>query len=185
MRAVVIENEYDVDNYIKAFIKDNPKLFSHVEEMTFAQHRGEEAILEEVLKSEAIIVATTWMYKDQVEEYLDAFLNEKFPVKSIFVHHFVNTLNEWKTRSWDKKLFDKVKQIFEKGFKIYDFMEDPDRNDRILDGLNMVGEKDFPRSKYTYFEIKYSKENNLFYIDHKYYNLKSQIEEEQKNLKNS
>jgi hypothetical protein len=190
MKAVVIENEYDVDNAVKAFVKDNPELFTEVKEFTFAQHRQEE-IVETVLKSDAIIVATTFMYKDQVEDYLDAFLKPEFPLKTIYVHTLLYRLNEWK-RGWgeEKALFDKIKQVLKKGFKIYDFREDPDGKQDIMDGLNklqslFISEDEqnlHGRAKMIPFELKYSDEHDLFYIENRYYDLKNQIEDEQEEL---
>ncbi len=181
MKAIIIENEYEVENCIKALLKDNPDLFESVQEELYCLHRPAESLLPEVLKNDAIIVASTWMYKDQVEEFIDGFLKPEFPKKmKIFLHYFTNELNSWK-HGWgrEKELFDKVKQLIVKGFELYEFGQDHDLEGDIMDGLNSIGHWDdqiFPRHKTGYDLIKWDQEADLFY--NKFYSLEDERETE-------
>lgn len=185
MKGLIIENEYEVDGYIQCFLKDNPRLFESIQEELYCLHRGTESLLPEVLKNDAIIVSSTWMYKDQLDEFLDAFLNPKFPKKMIFfVHWITRTINEWKndsiwtTESQDR--FNKIKKLIQSGNTIYDFSEDYDyKGPKIMDGLDGYSSK-YGRDKYGYWEVKYSKKYDLFYT--KVDNLKYQRDEETKKL---
>jgi hypothetical protein len=180
MKALIIENEFDVDHSIKAFLKDNPKLFSEVEEQIFCKDRPAEDLKSSILKADAIIVASTWMYKDQLEEYLNSFLHPKFPKKlKFFIHSFTRTINEWGHgyEFWNEKdLFAKIKQLRSKGHKLYDFFEDPRKKHNIIDDLNL-SHSDHKRAKYVYKPMIYSAENDLFYLNHPYYDLQGMIED--------
>lgn len=63
MKAIIIENEYEVDESIQAFLKDNPSLFSEVQEELYCLHRDVRGLIPEILNNDAIITASTWMYK--------------------------------------------------------------------------------------------------------------------------
>jgi len=84
MKALIIENEYDVDSSIRAFLKDNPSLFESVNEQTFCKHREMMDLARFIHEADAIIIATTWMYKDQVIEYLDFSDKKKEDIRGPF-----------------------------------------------------------------------------------------------------
>lgn len=183
LKAIIIENELVVDMSIQAFVKDNKKQFVSIQEELYCLQRDKADLLPEILKNDAIIVASTWMYKDQLEEFLDAFLDQRFPKKMIFfVHRFVRTLNSWKYNGYseEKRIFEKVKTLLSNGHKLYDYMQNPTKKSTIKDGLNSdwANNPHHERSKVEFWEMKYSKEHDLFYIDHEYFTLKSMLEEE-------
>lgn len=182
MKALIIENEWEVDTYVQAFLKDNPTLFESVQEELHCLSRGPEELVQYVLANDAIIVASTFMYKDQLEDFLDAFLDPKFPVKKLFVHWITSTLNKWKL-GWtqEKDLFAKVKQLVKKGCIIYDFGEDNEKSYDIQDDLGFY--KGSSRAITGYWEVYYSEEHDLFYTEHSYHNLKSEIEDESDEIK--
>lgn len=177
MKGLVIENEFTVDESVQAFLKDNPTLFTEVDEQLYCLQRGLEEMKHYILENDAIIVASTFMYKDQLEDYLDAFLNPKFPKKMTFyIHGLIRKLNGWKYDSiWsdEKELFEKVKQLMENGHKIYEFGEDYDAKE-VVDDLNF-SHKERSRHMYTEQTVKYSKEHDLFYTGK--YDLKDLIKE--------
>lgn len=170
MTTLIIENEYDIDPQIKAFLKDNPNLFEAVSKQTFALHRKLEDLREHIMKTDSILVASTWMYKDQLEEYLDLFANPKFPKKlKFFIHSFVNKLNSWKydeVRSLrEPHLFDKVVKVIKNGHEMFDYSEDGfDAEYSIVDRLNIFHEEQ-KRRPYVYHPMRYSDEHQLFYLE--------------------
>lgn len=165
MKALIIENEWEVDYSIQAFLKDNPKLFKSVQEELFCIKRPTEQFLPFILNNDAIIVASTWMYKDQLLEFVDGMLNPKFPPKKIFAHWILNTLNRWKHGNMDEReLFLKVKQLLEKGFELFDF-DEGDRKKKIVDNLNWCKEN-ISRSLYQHWKVEYSEKDDLFYTKH-------------------
>lgn len=180
MKALIIENEYVPDESILAFIKDNPDEFESVQEELYCLHRSEKELLGYILKNDAVIVASTWMYKDQLRTFLKGLNDPKFPKKiSFYVHRFVRTLNEWKQDGWrgEKDLFAGIKLLLKNEHIIYSYEEDPEGDDSIYDDLNYSHEPR-KRSKYIKFLLKYDKDSDLFYTDHQYYTLEKQIEDE-------
>lgn len=163
MKGIIIENEYEVDDSILAFLKDNPTLFAEVQEELYCLHRGEKELIPYIIENDAIIVASTWMYKDQLETFLDGFLLKEFPIKKIFVHDIVRVLNDWLYSSYssERTLVEKVINLINKGFEIFTFRSDYD-SEEIFDDLNWF-RKERNRFPYTYKKIKYSKEYNFFY----------------------
>lgn len=181
MKALIIENEYELDESIQAFLKDFPDLFEEVQEELFCLQRGKEELLPYILESDAIIVASTWMYKGQLEEFIDAFLDKRFPKKiSFFIHNFVHSVNEWKHGfSQEKRIFEKIVKLHSSGHTINDFGEGY-KGEQINDGLNYI--KTIPRTKYVYYKVSYSKPSKLFYSKHQFYTLK-EVQEDEKRYK--
>lgn len=166
-KVLIIENEYDLDNSIQAFLKDNPGLFESVNQQTFCLNRKVEDLFRFVPEVDTIMIATTFMYKDQVISYCKKFLslpNETEYKFNFFVFRCCRTFNEWKskTESWqeEKELRELIIELLARGHKIYDYHEDHDKPSDIDDGLN------YPiqfRSPYTYHELSYSYEHDVFY----------------------
>ncbi len=50
MKAIIIENEYTVDESILAFLKDNPNLFESVQEELYCLHRNTKYLVPENLE---------------------------------------------------------------------------------------------------------------------------------------
>lgn len=183
MKALIIENERSIEYSVKAFLKDNPDLFEDVDDEMYCLDRQTEDLLPKILASDALIVSSTWLYKDQLNDYLDAFLNPKFPKKmKFYIHQFTWQVNDWQyndsTFMREPELFQKIKGILAAGHTIYDFFEDPKTRagSDVIDNLNISHEL-HSRGKYVAFEMKYSKREDMLYIPHEYYNLKSNIEE--------
>lgn len=163
MKAIIIENEYTVDESILAFLKDNPNLFESVQEELYCLYRDTKSLVPEILKNDSIIAASTWMYKDQLEEFLDGFLSKGFPTMNIFAHRICNTLNEWNKEGYlgEKELVSKVVKLLDEGFIIYDFYEDMYSDKSITDSLNIF-HKEYIRVPYIYKKIFYNKELKEF-----------------------
>lgn len=170
MKGIIIENEYTVDESIQAFLQDNPHIFESIDEQLFCLERKTGDLAQRVLKADAIIVASTWMYKDQLEDYLDAFLDDKFPIKTVFCTNIASTLNDWKTKSsfWnEKELEEKVSKLIKKGWKFYDISQDSfDYVPNTIKGTYW-GEN---RPKFSYSELNI--EDGIYYND--YYDLEFQ-----------
>lgn len=148
MKAIIIENELMLDEHISKFLEENPNLFTEIQEELYCLHRNQYDLVEEILKNDAIIVASTWMYKDQLEEYLEGF--QYIPAKKIFAHDILNTLNEWNGNGdlyfKELELIKLILKLIENGFEIFSFYKDYDVKPFI----------------YTYKQIKYNKEQNIF-----------------------
>lgn len=147
MKAIIIENELMLDDNISKFLEHNPNLFSEIQEELYCLHRSSSDLVEEILKNDAIIVASTWMYKDQLEEYLMGF--QHIPPKKIFVHNVLYTLNEWNDNNncfKEPKIVKLIIELMDKGFEIYSFYKDYDVKPHT----------------YNFKQIKYNKTQNLF-----------------------
>lgn len=161
MKALVIENEHEIEYNVSAFLKDNPDLFESVNIQTYCIHRKLEDIGRFIHTSDAIIISTTWLYIDQIEAYIDSFLDGPFKDKNIcfYVHDFLHDLNE---RDKLKQIRDKIIKLLASGRKIYDFKEDLECKDVIYDEFNFFYDIDSPRRPYAYSEIKYNEKANTF-----------------------
>lgn len=128
MKAIIIENEYEVDVNVQHFLQDYPDLFESVDEQLYCLHRSEEELIKRVMAADAIVVASTWMYKDQLEDFLDGFLTEGFPPKKVFAYWISKTLNEWKfyPESWrrEPEIIEKIEALIKKGWEFYDYYSD-------------------------------------------------------------
>lgn len=164
MKAIIIENEYAVDEYIQAFLQDHPDLFESVDEQLYCLHRSEEGLLEYVLEADAIVVASTWMYKDQLRQFLEGFTHPDFPPKTIYCHWLSGTLNKWKhsRHSWEREedIVKMIETLIERGWKFYEFSEDY--------GTEWI-ENTIPyarfhqRQKTVYFPLEYDEETGYYY----------------------
>jgi hypothetical protein len=176
MKAIIIENEYNVDERIEAFLKDNPSLFESVQEELYCLHRSPEELFQEIMKNDAIIVASTWVYKDQLETFLKSFNNPQLTKTfHFYISDILRTLNEWNESSeyWrsEPELIQLILGLFKKGNKIYQFSENWDSDIEIIDNLNYM-HSERKRNPYESWEVLYDKESNLFYLkDNRYYSL--------------
>lgn len=180
MKALIIENEYEVDTSIQAFLKDNPTLFESVDEQLFCQMRGAEELAPYIVKADAIVIATTWMYKEQVEEFIDAFLDGPLKNKPMkfFIHWCSLKFNEWRFGWMDEKeLRAKIVKLMKRdGIIVYEYFEDDKAEHNIEDELNIMRQV-WKRAKYVHFPLRYSDDENLFYNDHPYYTLEEQLDD--------
>lgn len=166
MKVLIIENEYDLDNSIKAFLKDVPDVFESVDIQLFSLNRSVGGMFELIKKVDTILIATTFMYKDQVIEYIDAFLKLPEGIHyNFFVHSACFSFNDMKrASSWETEkieLREKVIMLMDKGHTIYDFAEDGNTPFDIEDDYTYPSTK---RHKYRYDKLEYDHETNTFHI---------------------
>lgn len=147
MKALIIENEYRIDEAVEEFLQDNLTLFENVTELVSCLARKEDEILHNLLTHDTYIVASTFTYSSQLEKFLELFLKPEFPIKTLFVNNIVNRLNNWKYNKTaylrNYKVFDSVVKILEKGFILNDYYEGED-------GV-------------IYSKVSFSKEDEIFY----------------------
>ena len=179
MRALIIENQWDVDNDIKAFLKDHADMFTSVREELYCAHRHLEEFVPMIMESDAIIVASTFMDKDQLEDYVDAFLDGPFkdlPMK-FYICNFVYHLTKWK-RSWDseRELRGKIAQLVQNGREILCFSTSYGTG-TTTDDFNYMNE-DRERSVTGIHPLQYSKEHDIFYTADRYDTLECILKEE-------
>lgn len=180
MKALIIENEIHLDISIQAFLNDNPKLFTEIDEQLYCLNRSMKSLLPHVMDADAIVVASTWMYKDQLLEYLEAFTNKFFTKKlSFYVYSFIRTLNEWgnSEERWQREdtLFTLVKTLIDNGHKLYDYFYDDENGEKVTDKLDLLSTyDDKERERYTVIphELFFDKKSNLFFNKtYKYHSL--------------
>lgn len=187
MKAIVLENDWHPDVVIGGFLKDNPDLFESVDIQTYIKDRDPKSIIPNILVADAILVASTFIYKDQLEDFLDLFLSEGFPTKKLYIQRAATQLNDWKTDpSWlhNEIYEEKTAKILEKGFELFDVREDHDTEFFEDEFVYFPGSK---RNKYTYYPVLYSKEIGCYYLEtHSWMNLEDVKEEfiEKLNKKN-
>lgn len=182
MKALIIENEYDVDAVIKAFLRDNPTLFETVEDETFCLNRKVEDLFQYIMKVDTIIIATTFMYKDQVIEYVEAFLKLPPTMKfNFFVHRCVRTFNYWgKAEEWQteaKELRALIIKLIQAGHTIYDYAECWEGKE-VKDEFNVSGIGSPKRRLFKHNQLHYDTTSDLFYVnDREYFDLKEMKDE--------
>lgn len=164
MKAVIIENEYDVPNELQAFIDENKDLFTEVDIQLFCKERPLQDIARFVIPANAVIVMSTFMYKDQLEEFVRAFASGALGTKKFYIYYFTRQLNEWLELS-ERYLFDdydgfllNVKKLV-KEQDVYTINED---YNAPQDKLDITFNK-YPRSPYRPFKIHYNEEENYFW----------------------
>lgn len=103
MKALIIENEYDIPEELREFLKDNPDLFSSVDEQIACRHRPLQDLGRHIAEADAIIVMSTFMYTDQLEQMVQAFAKGPFSGKDFkfYIYRFMNHLNGWNIKRAD------------------------------------------------------------------------------------
>lgn len=165
--VLIIENEYDVDHSIKAFLADFPNLFQKVNKQINCLNRKTEDLMRFIPDADSIMIASTYRYADQVVEYCEAFLN--IPKKyNFFVNSACFKFNDFAKDKYNndkKQLRELIIKMIEAGHQIYDFSEksmfDMTENDRIYDGNGFYSDYRYP---YEYDLLHYDKESDKFYI---------------------
>jgi len=170
-KAIIIENERDIVGSLKGFLKDNPDLFSETTLVSQARHRPE-AVGEKLKEGyNAIIVSSTFIYKDQLEDNVKLFsdLNLTF-----FVEHAVTSLNEListfiglpKHRDNFKDYNTFITTIIEwvKKDCVYTITQDLTKPSKIFDEYHGWSTYESQwRQKWEYKLVKYSLKYNIFY----------------------
>lgn len=102
MKGFIIENEYKLEEALSKFRSWSIDigLFSDIEIQYSSLNMGMEMLVDDIIKADAIIVQSTWMYIDQLEEYVEAFLSGKLGKKEFYIvggyeNHFTNNFDEF------------------------------------------------------------------------------------------
>lgn len=180
MKGLIIENEYFVPAELEGFIKDNPELFPNgidvdVDVKTSCLHRKMEDIARFIPDADAIIVMSTFMYKDQLENYVAAFASGKFGKKKFYCYRFEANANEFLLTNSKYLYMDlpALKENLKKLFldhEVYDIVKDDESetviHDEFWDGASMMinlgsGARD--RKPYKAVRLLYHPELNIVY----------------------
>lgn len=179
MKAIVIESEYEIDEAVKAFLKDNPDLFESVDEQIACMYRPIEDIGRYVLDADAVVVASTWGNKEQLVDYAKAFVSGKLGKKKFFIDDFVRSLNKWNGKDgegryrasyiWDQP-FEEVVSIFIELVTKYEVNSiernyDVKPDDWPEDDLGSVLRKVSKRPPRNHKRILYDQKLDVFYLD--------------------
>jgi hypothetical protein len=170
-KVIIIENERDIVGSLKGFLKDNPDLFSETTLVSQARHRPE-AVGEKLKEGyNAIMVSSTFIYKDQLEDNVKLFsdLNLTF-----FVEHAVSSLNGLlstflgvpETYGSFKNYDTFIKTVIgwvEKGL-VYSIVQDLYQSERIFDEFHGFSTYENQwRGRWEYELVKYSEKFNMFF----------------------
>ena len=171
MKAIIIENEYYIPRFLKGFIKDNPGMFESVDEQIGCLHRSTDDLIQYILVADAVIVESTWMYLDQLEEFTDVFASGKLgkPYR-FYIKWFTRALNDWISEerfsdfSDKEKFISQIKGLVKKKL-VYSLKADHDSKEMITDKFHDWSDdsEERERSLHKAFLIKYSKKHNIFY----------------------
>lgn len=103
MRTVIIENEYDVPEELQAFIDENPDTLGEIDLQIGARYRPVEDLAQYILQADAVALSSTFLYKDQLENFVKAFavgpLSHR-PLK-FYVYSVTYRMNEWNEKRED------------------------------------------------------------------------------------
>ncbi len=100
LRALVIENHSEPTNTVRDFCTNalGDHMFRRVEYWCNALHDTLELMMIGLLKSDAIVIQSQWLYKDQLEMFVNALVNHPELQKKqfvFFIWHLLNTANDW------------------------------------------------------------------------------------------
>jgi hypothetical protein len=125
MKGLILENEYRVDEQVVKFIAANPNLFTETTELICCLKRNMPDMVSEILANDAIILASTFMYLDQLRDFLTGFLTPQMPNKIFFVNDITSRLNNWKYSDSillrEEELFEAVRKMLAKGHTLYSY----------------------------------------------------------------
>jgi hypothetical protein len=173
IKGLVIENEYTPDGSIRGLLKDNPELLADVKIVTYALHRQQEVVEELSSDRNPVIVASTFMYKDQLESLTKFIMSLEKPIYC-FVQYAQSKMNDWLYEpSWNKSSFSdydgfitNIKTLVSKGL-VFEIDDDDDTSEIIHDDLHGIYgmHKDMDRKPWTLKQIFYSEKYAVFYRD--------------------
>jgi hypothetical protein len=98
MNPIIIENDWSISQDMEYAIQDNQKLFPEkVPTILNARNKSMGDLVEALSECDAVLIESTFIYKDQLEGLLNAFHAKAFgpQVFSFYVFHLRKYLNEW------------------------------------------------------------------------------------------
>lgn len=139
MKVLVIENEMTLDDELKKFIEySEGNIFDEVEVQYAAQTMGMQFLAEQIQEADAILVQSTWMYKDQLYEYLKAFVSGQLGVKKFYVSDVSGTTWDYLVKDiadWERnepQIYTLVQRLLEL-FEVYEVSFDYDLDKKSKD----------------------------------------------------
>jgi hypothetical protein len=185
LKAIIIENEYEVPGEIRGFIKDHPGLFSDVNEQCWCKDRDMRDVGRFIVDRDAVIVMSTFMYKWQLEQFVQAFAQGPFSEKEykFFIFHFVMKLNDWNKKGEDGSykqdfyfnhldiMLDYLKHFIKQG-RVFSIQEDRDASSGVTDnywwgcsGILSDPNEIRNRDPWCYKKVCYSEQHDIFYLE--------------------
>lgn len=159
MKTLIIENQYDVDAEIEALMHDNPETFdSEPMVLIGSLHRPAQELFEKFQECDALVIKSTFMYKDQLEDM--AALLAQSEGKKLFIHRIKDSIEEWQEREIYfyeyEEFMANLKKIFE-NHTVYDWDEDPESSYSIKDEYweGMRWPHKTGRAKFIFWEVQY------------------------------
>jgi hypothetical protein len=174
LKGLIIENDWHAPSCVLGLIKDNPELFKDVITIGQARHYPDEVA--EALKGDinTIIVSSTFIYFEQLEDSVKLFQSINKPLYFI-IEHANQKLNEWVSTRYgrvesehnfdDYKTFITAVKSWVTEGRVFDLTKDYKKGYTIHDELHgwsgNYESKD--REPYTTDAIHYSEKYNMFY----------------------
>lgn len=93
-KALILENEYSVDDEVLSFMEDFPQLFGEKENLIGMLHSSFETVSKYINKDTIIVFNSTFRYKDQLEEFMEKFAKLPFKV-TFYVGNLEYHIEEW------------------------------------------------------------------------------------------
>jgi len=97
MKAIIIENETEIPKELRFFVEQNNTLFESVDEQVMCIHRDIRDVARFILKADAVIIMSTFIYKSQLERYVEEFTIGSFAYKNFtfFIYEPLMQFNYW------------------------------------------------------------------------------------------
>lgn len=161
MNAIILENQYTIDPEILGLVKDNPKVFTKTTDLIGFQMRGLDEFNHHLKSHEAIIAASTFLDKEQLEDV--THLLTKIKGKKIFIHRFEDKVENWMRDDFDQTWlfhdFDSFKANIKTCFQnheVYSFSEEMVTKDGMKDEIweSMMMPSSVGRGKITFKKLE-------------------------------
>lgn len=97
MKALVLENDFQIENCIKAFLKDKPGLFKEVEEFVCLNEFDSEDVVKRLITTDAVLLSSTFINIPQLTFFTKVLNGPLFKNKklNIYVWDLERHLSNW------------------------------------------------------------------------------------------
>jgi hypothetical protein len=94
VKGLIIENDWNIPGQLKGLLKDNPQVFQNVQEAVNARHWPDAVTNALVSDVNTVIVSSTFIYKDQLEDSVRLIYSLGRPIY-IIAEYIGAKINDW------------------------------------------------------------------------------------------